>query len=136
MTIRRISPYTKNIETIGSTKLIQKINTKTNKVISELYSDSQKRSYIYKKYKNNDTILEAKTVFDGKTRSQFTYKISKNGKIKETLTRELMTFDTFIEWCDLLYGKSGKIVKEIIKVQGIKKPVIQTEIPTKKGLRK
>lgn len=132
MTIRKIPTYLKNIETTNAKRLIQKIDPKTNRVISELYADTQNGSYVYKKYKNNDTMLKAKTVFDGKTRTQFTYKVGRNGKLKETLTRELMKFDTFIEWCDLLYNKSGKIVKEVIKVQGIKKPVIQTEIPPKK----
>ena len=136
MTIRKIPPYLKNIETTNATRLIQKIDTKTNKVISELYSDTQNGSYVYKKYKDSTTMLESKTVFDGKTRTQFVYKVGRNGKLKETLTRELMKFDTFIEWCDLLYNKSGKIVKEIIKVQGIKKTVVQTEIPPKKGIRK
>lgn len=135
MNISGCTPYVKEIVENGASKTIKKIEKETKNIVSELHVNND-GSYVYKKHTNlNGNPIIYKTEFDGTNRSEFVVQKARNGKLKTTMTRQLVKLNSFIEWCDMFFDKQGEIVKEVIKVKGVAAPKIQTEIPIKPSQR-
>lgn len=129
MILRKNLPYIKEIATENGAKTIKKINRQTKKVMAEITIHDDGR-YLYKKHSSEGPVI-FKSEFDGKDRFDYLVQKSRNGRQKTILTRQLMKLNSFIEWCDMYFNSKGEIIKEVIKVKGVKIPKVQTDIPPK-----
>lgn len=131
--INSVSPFLKTVEKCGKAEILRKKDPVTKALISELVKNAD-GTYVYKKFGTRATILE-KTVYDGKSRKEYVRIPTANGKGKLILKRELTRLNSFIEWFDAFYNQTGDMVKQVLKLKGVNKTIVKTDIPKKPAQR-